>query len=228
MAEEYKASESYEADSIKDLDVKRKISLRTTGLPGFSIHYNQMNTFSKLKPHEVVKVSDAQIAMKCNLSIYMIIAKILFTFIFLVGLGQQRFLLLLPFLLFEFLGVVGSIGLKRSFNLIFLVYLFLSTLFRLLSSGYFITQIQWNRNCLTEKIYSFDNGCSVAAKYAIGSALFIVLEGFQMVLTAKINRISMGLSEERVRELGFIMISGKIPKFICCSRLKAWKMNLGN
>ena len=227
MAEEYKASDSYEADSIKDIDVKRKISFRTTGLPGFNVQYNQMNTFSKLNPHEAVKISDAQIAMKCNLSFYMIITKIAFTLIFLLGLGQTRFLLLLPLLLLEFLGIIGSIGLKRSFNLIFLVYLLLSALFRILSSGYFITQIQWNKECLTERIYSFDNGCSVAAKYVIGSAFLLVLEVFQMLLTGKINRVSMGLDEAKVKELGFIMISGKIPKFICCSRLIAWKMGQG-
>lgn len=227
MAEEYKASDSYDADSIKDLDVKRKISFRTTGLPGFSVQYNQMNSLSKLKPHEAVKVSDAQIAMKCNLSFYMIITKIFFTFVFLVGLGQRRFLLLLPFLLLEFLGIIGSIGLKRSFNLIFLVYLFLSVLFRIVSSAYFITQIQWDETCLTEKIYSFDSSCSTAAKYVLGSTFFLVFEVLQMLNTAKLNRIFMGLNDDRIKELGYVLISGKIPKFICCSQLKAWKMTQG-
>jgi hypothetical protein len=227
MAEEYKASDSYESDSIKDLDVKRKISFRTTGIPGFTVQYNQMNTYSKLKPFEAVKVSDAQIAMQCSLTQYLILSKIFFTFIFLVGLGQRRFLLLLPFLLFEFSGILGSLNLKRIFNLLFIVYLVLSILFRILSSGYFLIQVDFEQSCFTEKIQSFDNSCTVAGKYLIGSLFFIVLEIFQVLLTIRINRVVLKLSEQRIKELGFVLIAGKIPRFICCAKLKAWKITQG-
>ena len=225
MQPEPKASDSYEVDNVKDVDIVRGFAQRGTAIPGVmgNFKYGQVAERVPLNPYEILRVSDVKLAMHCNLIQYLSLAKVFLTLIFIVGLGLKWSLFYLLFLFFDLLGFIGSLALKHRLLSIFAVLLLASIISRVLTSGYFLSTIDFS-GCGSDKYYAFESECQVYVKYALGSLILIAFEGFQIALCLNLRKKVLSMADERRLEMSYVLISQKIPKFICCGKLRAWKL----
>lgn len=225
MEPEPKASDSYEVDSVKDVDIVRAFGLRGTAIPGMAhnFKYDQVSEKVSLNPYERLRVPDVKLAMHSNLIQYLSIAKIFLTLIFIVGLGLKWVLFYLLFLFLDLLGFIGSITLNPRPLIIFAVVLLTSIASRVLSSGYLLSTIEFS-GCGSDKYYAFESECQVYVKYSLGNLILIAFEGFQIALCVNLRKKVLGMADEKRLEMSYVLISQKIPKFICCGKLRAWKL----
>jgi hypothetical protein len=224
--EEIKDSEDYEQDSIKDVNFVRSVAQKATAVPGtqMNIKYEILPLEQNLKVNEIMKIEDVQILSHCYLVQYLIFGKFLLTFILLIGVGVLLFTFWMPLLFFEFFGFFGTTKICRKLNLGYLVVLWTSLALRVGSIGLSLMLFDFNRLCFDQDFYSFQNNCELYGKYVVCS---LILTGFEIVqiwvmttLFRKLKRID----EQKRIELSFVLISQKVPRFICRGKLRPWKV----
>lgn len=226
MTEENKISESYEQDSIKDVNFVRSMAQKATAIPGAQLNfkYEMLTIMPSTKLNEIMRIEDIQLISHCYLIQYIIFGKVLLTFIMVIGVGLVKFTLWLPLLLLEIFGLYGSSRLDKTYNIVFITYLAFSLLLRIVSVIYFLMFIDFTGNCLEEFYYLYENYCGLYGKYVAGTLMIAVYEVLQIWLNGSLVGKLEKIAEDKRIELSFVLISQKVPRFICRGKLRPWKV----
>jgi hypothetical protein len=224
--EEHKRSYSVSSSKSAKSEIMRVFSKRETNVPGaFSYAFTEsVETGSLLRVEEMIKIPDLKLAMHCHLIQNMILGKILSSVLFLVGVGYFELFVTLPAIFLEFLGFCGSLNLKAAPNYAFLVYLGLNIVFRTISSIYAFSCIESGDDCFSLDTNLVNNSCDVYGKFILGSGLFIAFELIQIYSTFRLILKISKIPEAKKEEMYYVLTAQKIPRFICCGKLKSWKL----
>ena len=226
MTEENKISESYDQDSIKDVNFVRSMAQQATAIPGAQLNfkYEMISIRKSTKLSEIMRIEDVQLISHCYLIQYIIFGKVLLTCILVIGVALVKFALWLPLLLFEIFGLYGTSRLNKTYNIVFITYLTFSLLLRIVSVIYYLMFIDFSGSYLEEFYYSYENYCGLYGKYIAGTLMIAVYEVLQICLNGILIQKLERIAEDKRIELSYVLISQKVPRFICRDKLRPWKV----
>jgi hypothetical protein len=178
-----------------------------------------------IKNNEMMNVKDLKLAILIYSIQNLIIGKCFALLVFSIGINDLKFISAIPLSILDIIGYYGTYRLSSLLNSIFIIYLVLSIIFRLVLSFYSYTLIDFTGNCFDYQISYSYQPCDAYLRFTLGSILFMMLEILQVSLSIKLL-LELKLVSEKKREEVHHMISSKVvPRFICCGKLKNWRLS---